>query len=147
MSDKKRINGLGRTGAVINIIFAVTVVILFLVLFVNSIQFYMFYKYDVIIYDVIIKTVLFALFITFGLFSFAKNVRLLKGKLDKKRSAIVFGFLTLSVIGSIFLIYSKEVVPIKKVIDKHVAEELTDLITKYKSLLDSGVITEEDLKI
>jgi len=152
MNEKKRISGLGIAGSIINIIFAIVVIITsIIILFVylrnttNGIR-YIFNNVEMII-----PIFILILFIIFGILSIVKNDKLLSGNTEKKVSAIIFGLLTFSLLGSLFLIFSKVVIKVDKVKIKMIEKEVdyNDIINgllKYKSLLDSDVITEDEFK-
>jgi len=153
MNELKRLNGLGIVGAIINIIFAMGMLIIILVITFNYLlnPFYDYYN-QIDYFRIILTTLILSLAILISLLSIITNGKLLRGKLSQRGPAIVFSFLTLSILGASFLLFSKVIVNIERIKIKIKVKEINgnelinDLLT-YKELLDSGVITNDEYKI
>ena len=156
MKEWKRISWLGIVGSILNIIFALAIIVLSITILYGCLvdKFYIYLNiFDLLDnIDNMISVSISTVFILFSIVSIVKNGKLLGGNLKKKVSAIVFAFLTLSILGAIFLILSKVVIKVEKVKIKIVEKkvdynELIIALLKYKSLLDADVITEDEYKI
>lgn len=153
MNKKKSISGVGIVGSIINIIFGLAGIILSIIIlfvYLDNTRIVYSYLYDYL--EIMITSSILALFTLICLVSIIKNAQLISGNLQKKVSAVIFGFFSLSLLGSIFIMFSKVVVTIEKVKIKIVnnVEDYNEMIKalhNYKSLLDLDVITEDEYKI
>jgi len=153
MNERKRLSGLGIVGSIINIIFGINIIIVSIyTLFVYLNNMNSSYRDILINGEIIIPISATMICSLFGFLSIIKNGNLLSGNLSKKFSAILFGFLTLSILGSIFIMSSSIVVKVEKVKLKIIERELNcnemiNILLNYKSLLDTNVINEEEYQI
>ncbi len=143
MKEKLKLDVFGYAGAIINLIFASFIE----VLAVNT--FLSFNGKDII--NIILVVLLYLFVGLLALYSIIFNIKILKGNTKEKTTAVVLGFLTLSIYGSILLMISR----VKTIKDINMDEikkvkidflQIANDIVKFKSLYDNDVISEEEFK-
>jgi len=134
MKNKKELDGLGLAGVIVNVVVtglesigSIILMIVGLVVVIND---------SIGLLYMIIAILLGSLSIIALIF----NAKVLAGELEHKKVASVLGFICLSVLGSVLLIISKEEVRNDKYNEYHIA----DTLTKFKELVDLGVISDEE---
>lgn len=144
MKDKIKLDSFGYAGTILNIIFASLIEVATIIKFLD----YILYFDEEIMY--IILVTLIHLFVgLLALYSIIFNTKILKGNIKERATAIILGFLTLSILGSIFLLISKEKTNLDVKENKTLNIEidysqLAKEIEKFKALYDSGAINEEE---
>lgn len=139
MSQKRSLDWLGKTGAIVNIFVSFIIVVFCLLSFIGSLM--LIAEGDSTYIGIASLVMVILILATMNL---VFSSLLLGGSLKYKTVTIIFSFITLSVLGAVFLLCSNEVNYQNKKNDENNFSNLADSLSNYKSLLDSGAITEEE---
>lgn len=135
MKGKKELDSLGLAGVIVNVVVTGIESIISVILLVAGLT--------VIWNDAIglLYLVLALILGTLSIIALVFNAKVLAGELSYIKVASVLGFICLSILGSVLLIISSD-----EVVNDDTNKEfnLADTLTKFKELLNSEAITEEE---
>lgn len=143
MNGKHQLDGLGKAGVILNVVVGSGEALLSVIYFFIGII--LLFNRDVGYgIGLILLCLLFGSISTIALIY---NARVLSGDLQYKQTACILGFVSLSILGSILLIVSQDIEVDengKYLSTQNNKEDLADILTKYKELLDNEAITLDE---